>query len=141
MSITAVTGSASGIGAAVSKQLQEAGHTVLGIDRQNADIIADLSTVEGRINAANQVKALSNNKLDGLVCCAGLGVTAPSASLVISVNYFGTTELIITRYSKARRKPSDYHYWFGGSGAANCRTPCNDRINARKQRISCAYNG
>ena len=94
MSITAVTGSASGIGAAVCKQLQEAGHTVLGIDRQNADIIADLSTVEGRINAANQVKALSNNKLDGLVCCAGLGVTAPSASLVISVNYFGTTELI-----------------------------------------------
>ena len=94
MTITAVTGSASGIGAAVCKQLQEAGHTVLGIDRQNADIIADLSTVEGRINAANQVKALSNNKLDGLVCCAGLGVTAPSASLVISVNYFGTTELI-----------------------------------------------
>jgi NAD(P)-dependent dehydrogenase (short-subunit alcohol dehydrogenase family) len=94
MSITAVTGSASGIGAAVCKQLQEAGHRIIGIDRQNADIIADLSTVEGRIHAANKVKEMSNNKLDGLVCCAGLGVTAPSASLVISVNFFGTTELI-----------------------------------------------
>ncbi|MDG1121404.1 MAG: SDR family oxidoreductase [Glaciecola sp.] len=94
MTITAVTGSASGIGAAVCKQLQAAGHTIIGIDRQQADIIADLSTVDGRIHAAEQVKALSNNKLDGLVCCAGLGVTAPSASLVVSVNYFGSTELI-----------------------------------------------
>lgn len=94
MSITAVTGSASGIDTAVCKQLQEAGHKVIGIDRQNADIIADLSTVAGRIHAANKVKEMSGNKLDGLVCCAGLGVTAPSASLVISVNYFGSTELI-----------------------------------------------
>ena len=94
MSVTAVTGSASGIGAAVCQQLSDAGHTVIGIDRQQAEVVADLSTSEGRIKAAKQVIALSNGKLDGLVCCAGLGVTAPSSSLVVSVNYFGSTELI-----------------------------------------------
>lgn len=94
MSITAVTGSASGIGAAVCQQLRDAGHTVIGIDRQQAEVVADLSTSEGRAAAAEQVIALSNGKIDGLVCCAGLGVTAPSSSLVVSVNYFGSTELI-----------------------------------------------
>lgn len=94
MSVTAVTGSASGIGAAVCQQLREAGHTVIGIDRHEADVIADLSSPEGRANAAEQVIALAQGKLDGLVCCAGLGVTAPSSSLVVSVNYFGSTELI-----------------------------------------------
>ena len=94
MSITAVTGSASGIGAAVSQQLRDAGHTVIGIDRQQADVVADLSTPQGRRDAVAKVLELSAGKLDGLVCCAGLGVTAPSASLVASVNYFGSTELI-----------------------------------------------
>lgn len=94
MSITAVTGSASGIGAAVCQQLKEQGHTVIGIDRQKADIVADLSTPQGRQAAADKVIDLSKGKLDGLVCCAGLGVTAPSSSLLLSVNYFGTSELI-----------------------------------------------
>lgn len=94
MSITAVTGSASGIGAAVCQQLREAGHTVIGIDRQQAEVVADLSTPEGRTDAAQKVITLANGKLDGLVCCAGLGVTVPSSSLILSVNYFGSTELI-----------------------------------------------
>ncbi len=94
MSVTAVTGSASGIGAAVCQQLRDAGHTVIGIDRQQAEVVADLSNEEGRKEAAEQVMAISHGKLDGLVCCAGLGVTAPSSSLVVSVNYFGSTQLI-----------------------------------------------
>lgn len=94
MSITAVTGSASGIGAAVAKQLREAGHTVIGIDRQHAEVVADLSTPQGRVEAVQQVLEQSGGKLEGLVCCAGLGVTAPSSSQVASVNYFGSTELI-----------------------------------------------
>lgn len=94
MPVTAVTGSASGIGAAVCQQLRQAGHTVIGIDRQQAEVIADLSTSQGRSEAAAEVIKQANGKLDGLVCCAGLGVTAPSSSLVVAVNYFGTTELI-----------------------------------------------
>jgi NAD(P)-dependent dehydrogenase (short-subunit alcohol dehydrogenase family) len=55
---------------------------------------ADLSTAEGRASAVAQVLTLSKGKLDGLVCCAGVGVTAPNSGIIISVNYFGVTELI-----------------------------------------------
>jgi NAD(P)-dependent dehydrogenase (short-subunit alcohol dehydrogenase family) len=94
MPVTAVTGSASGIGAAVCKALEDAGHDIIKIDRANSDVNADLSTAEGRASAVAQVLTLSKGKLDGLVCCAGVGVTAPNSGIIISVNYFGVTELI-----------------------------------------------
>ncbi len=94
MTITVVTGSASGIGAAVSKQLERAGHRVVGIDRQNADIVADLSTAAGRKAAVDAALARCDGVLDGLVCCAGLGPTAPSSGMIVGVNYFGMTELV-----------------------------------------------
>lgn len=94
MPVTAVTGSASGIGAAVCKALEAAGHKIIGIDRANADINADLSTAEGRDAAVTAILDKCEGKLDGLVCCAGLGVTAPTEGLIVSVNYFGVTALI-----------------------------------------------
>lgn len=94
MPTTIVTGSASGIGAAVCKALLAAGHRVIGIDRQQADIVADLSTAQGRAAAVEAARAACAGVLDGLVCCAGLGVTAPAAGLIVSVNYFGMTELV-----------------------------------------------
>lgn len=94
MTITVVTGSASGIGAAVSKQLERAGHRVIGIDRQNADIVADLSTAAGRKAAVDAALTACGGVLDGLVCCAGLGPTAPSSGVIVGVNYFGMTELV-----------------------------------------------
>lgn len=94
MPITAVSGSASGIGAAVCAELRAAGHRIIGIDRANAEVIADLSTPAGRQAAVAQVLELSGGVLDGLVCCAGLGVTAPSSSLLLAVNYFGASALL-----------------------------------------------
>ena len=94
MAVSVVTGSASGIGAAVCDQLKRAGHRVIGIDRQNADIVADLSTAEGRRAAVQAALAACNGVLDGLVCCAGLGPTAPSSSVIVGVNYFGMTEIV-----------------------------------------------
>lgn len=94
MPVTIVTGSASGIGAAVAKALQAAGHRVIGIDRQNADIVADLSTPAGRAAAVARALDACGGSLDGLVCCAGVGATAPSSGLVIAVNYFGVTALV-----------------------------------------------
>lgn len=94
MSITAISGSASGIGAAVSAALRAAGHRVIGIDRDNAEVIADLSTAQGREHAIARVLALSGGVLDGLVCCAGVGVTAPSCGLIVAVNYFGVSQLL-----------------------------------------------
>jgi NAD(P)-dependent dehydrogenase (short-subunit alcohol dehydrogenase family) len=94
MPVTAISGSASGIGAAVSKRLREAGHQVIGIDRSDAEVIADLSTNEGRAAAVTAVLERCEGVLDGLVCCAGIGVTAPSSGLILSVNYFGVSALL-----------------------------------------------
>ena len=94
MPVTAVSGSASGIGAAVCEALRAAGHRIIGIDRAQADVIADLSSKAGRQQAVAQVLEQCGGVLDGLVCCAGLGVTASSSSLVLAVNYFGVSELL-----------------------------------------------
>ncbi|MEE1924991.1 SDR family oxidoreductase [Pseudomonas sp. 148P] len=94
MPTTVITGSASGIGAAVATALRAAGHQVIGIDRANAEVIADLSTPEGREAAITQVLQLSDGVLDGLVCCAGVGVTAPSCGLIVAINHFGVSQLL-----------------------------------------------
>jgi len=94
MPVTAVSGSASGIGAAVCAALSAAGHQIIGIDRANAEVIADLSTPQGRQAAVEDVLARCDGVLDGLVCCAGLGVTAPSSGLIVAVNHFGVTALV-----------------------------------------------
>lgn len=86
-----VTGSASGIGAATAALLRERGETVIGVDLHEADVPADLSTREGRAAAVESVTSACGGVLDGLVTCAGLsGAGAPE----VSVNYFGTTELV-----------------------------------------------
>lgn len=94
MSVTAISGSASGIGAAVAAALRAAGHEVIGIDRADAEVVADLSTEQGRVAAIAEVLERSGGVLDGLVCCAGVGVTAPSCGLILAVNYFGVSQLL-----------------------------------------------
>jgi NAD(P)-dependent dehydrogenase (short-subunit alcohol dehydrogenase family) len=93
MPVTAVSGSASGIGAAVCQALRAAGHRIIGIDRANAEVIADLSSASGRQAAISAVLEHSGGVLDGLVCCAGVGSSAVSDTIV-SVNYFGVCELL-----------------------------------------------
>lgn len=74
--------------------MRAAGHRVIGIDRSNAEVIADLSTAQGREAAIAQVLELSGGVLDGLICCAGVGVTAPSCGVIVAVNYFGVSQLL-----------------------------------------------
>jgi NAD(P)-dependent dehydrogenase (short-subunit alcohol dehydrogenase family) len=94
MPITAISGSASGIGAATSAMLQAAGHRVIGIDLRGAQVNADLSTPEGRAHAVQAVLDESGGVLDSLVLCAGLGSDFTPAAKVVSVNYFGAVELL-----------------------------------------------
>ncbi len=93
MSTIAVTGAASGIGAAVCQHLEAAGHTLIRVDLRNADINADLSTDGGRKAAVEQTLSACNNRLDAVVACAGVGVTAP-ATVIVGVNHFGVTGYI-----------------------------------------------
>jgi len=91
MGMIVVTGSASGIGAACRARLIADGHDVIGVDLRDADVLADLSTGDGRRHALEHI----TQPLDGVVTCAGLGgATDRAGSLLIGVNYFGTVDLI-----------------------------------------------
>jgi NAD(P)-dependent dehydrogenase (short-subunit alcohol dehydrogenase family) len=90
-----VTGAASGIGAACRTRLRASGHSVIGIDQHDADIVADLGTAEGRALAVQSVRDASAGALHGVVTCAGLaGSPARPGSLLASVNYFGTVDVM-----------------------------------------------
>lgn len=90
-----VTGSASGIGAACATRLAGDGATVIGVDLHDADVLADLGTPGGRRDAVDAVTALAAGSLDSVVTCAGLaGAPSRPGSMLASVNYFGTVEIL-----------------------------------------------
>ena len=94
MRLIAISGAASGIGAAIRRRLERDGARVLGIDLRDAEIIADLSHAEGRAAAIAAVRERSRGTLDGLVACAGLGPQVVDHERVVSVNYFGARDLL-----------------------------------------------
>jgi len=94
MGVIAVSGSASGIGAAIRARLARDGQRVIGIDLRDAEVIADLATADGRAAAIDAVKQHSGSRLDGLVVCAGVGPHVPDQALIVSLNYFGAQALL-----------------------------------------------
>lgn len=94
MATYVITGGASGIGAAIAEQLKNEGHEVLTVDIKDADIVADLSTSEGRQGAIRAIQESTESGIKGLITCAGLGSHVPDKSLITRVNYFGSVELI-----------------------------------------------
>lgn len=90
----AITGSASGLGAAIRRQLLAAGARVIGVDLRGADVDADLSTPEGRADAIASILEACDGSLDGLVPCAGLGPQFPDLAGILSVNYFGAVAML-----------------------------------------------
>ena len=95
MGTIAVTGSASGMGASTSARLAKEGHRVIGVDLKDAEVVADLSTADGRWAAIEGVNEACDGVLDGLVTFAGLaGKPGRPGGLLVAVNYFGTVELL-----------------------------------------------
>lgn len=90
-----VTGSASGMGAATKARLEGSGQRVIGVDLRDADILADLGSAAGRADAVEGIREIAAGTIDGLVTWAGVaGLSHHPGSLLVSVNYFGTVELI-----------------------------------------------
>jgi NAD(P)-dependent dehydrogenase (short-subunit alcohol dehydrogenase family) len=86
-----VTGAGSGIGKATKELLEGRGNKVIGIDIQGAEIAADLSTKDGRLEAANKAIEAAGGSVDAVIACAGL---AHPIAKTVSVNYFGMTEFL-----------------------------------------------
>jgi NAD(P)-dependent dehydrogenase (short-subunit alcohol dehydrogenase family) len=84
------------MGYQAAQQLRTQGHTVIGVDLKDAEVIADLSTADGRRTAATRVLELSEGKLDGAVLAAGIGpgAGADRARLIAQINYLGTVDLL-----------------------------------------------
>jgi len=93
MGTIAITGAASGIGAALSARLKRDGHDVIGVDVQPCDVTADLGTAEGRRHAAEAVALRAGGSLDGLVSGAALGPYC-EAGPILRVNYFGALQIL-----------------------------------------------
>ncbi len=95
MATYVITGAASGIGAATRQRLLDAGHRVIGVDVNDCDVVADLGSPEGRRSAIAEVTEQSEGVIDGVVPFAGLtGLPGRSGALLVSVNYFGTIEIL-----------------------------------------------
>lgn len=95
MRTVVVTGSASGMGAATKARLEADGQRVIGVDLRDAEVVADLSTPDGRQAAIDGVAQRVDGAIDGLVTWAGLsGLTHIPGSLLVSVNYFGSVAVL-----------------------------------------------
>lgn len=86
-----VTGASSGIGAATAALLSARGDRVVSVDQRDADVVADLSTRQGRVDAVTAVLELTGGAVDAVVACAGTSSLTP---LDVKVNVFGVVELL-----------------------------------------------
>lgn len=80
-----VTGAASGIGAATARYLRDRGARVIACDLRDVDVIADLSTGQGRAELVERVTNLSGGRIDAIIANAGGG----PAETMVAVNFFG----------------------------------------------------
>ncbi len=88
-----VTGTASGLGAALRRRFEKTGDRVIGIDRRDADVVADLADPQERDRVVREVLDRCDGSIDGVVSCAGLGPYEDPRAIT-RVNYFGAIAIL-----------------------------------------------
>jgi NAD(P)-dependent dehydrogenase (short-subunit alcohol dehydrogenase family) len=86
----AVTGAASGIGAATTAWLRARGARVIACDLHDSDVRADLATPDGRTALVEGVTRLCGGRLDGVVANAGGG----PPETMLALNFFGAVATV-----------------------------------------------
>lgn len=66
---------------------------MIGVDRRDALIVADLGTPEGRRRAVEDAVRAGEGRIDGVVSCAGLGPYDEPVAIT-QVNYFGAIAML-----------------------------------------------
>jgi NAD(P)-dependent dehydrogenase (short-subunit alcohol dehydrogenase family) len=93
--VAVVTGSASGMGAATVRLLRQRGWRVVGVDRRDADVVADLGEPAGRVQAVNGAVEVVAGPLHGVATFAGVsGFGGRPGRQVAAVDYFGAVEIL-----------------------------------------------
>ncbi len=104
MGVYAITGGSSGIGAQTVKLLKERGHEVVNIDMKGGDIEVNLATKEGRQKTIDELHRMHPEGLDGMILNAGVSAACGNPELIVSLNYFATTELGRGTYDLLEKK-------------------------------------
>lgn len=94
MRTAVITGSASGLGAAIRRRLEAGGDRVIGVDLRGQEIDADLSTPDGRRGAVAAAVDRADGRVDLAVACAGLGPHVRPLATIVSVNFFGAVQVL-----------------------------------------------
>ncbi len=93
MGIYVITGASSGIGACTAEILRQRGHEVVNIDLKGGDIDANLASKEGRAGALAELHKRYPEGIDAMICNAGVSGETGNIPLIVSLNYFGATEM------------------------------------------------
>lgn len=104
MGIYVITGATSGIGAKTAEILRERGHEVVNIDLNGGDINANPATKEGRAGAIAEPCTSASRRHRRHDLQRGRVGRQGAHLMIISLNYFGATEMARGVFDLLRRR-------------------------------------
>ena len=85
-----ITGTSGMLAGALRQRLEGQGHRVVGVDVDtSAEVVADLSSADGRARMLRDVEALTEGRIDAVVAAAAMVGVFPDTALMVRTNYFG----------------------------------------------------